>query len=377
MTPPAPDPAQPATGPPSPTSPPAPRRREYVPALDVIRIVAILGVVAVHVVGGGVEDGSAPLGITAVDMAASAAVPVFLMMAGALNLHPSALRRGPGAFWRQRAVRILPALVVWSAFYMLVIGPLAGAEMSVGTAIDQVITGKTFTHLYFLWAIAGLYVIAPVIASFLHAVPELEGRRAWGLGLLACAWTALAFAVPYLTRQPSIEGLDSHRPIEPGSLTYWMAFAGYFVIGRAAIVAPVARRWALAALATTPLAIAALTWLYEAGRDDGGSLLVRTLRPDYSSPSVMVYALLLFPALASLTGAWRVGPRAQAWLRALGNATFGVFLVHFAVLVLLRQIPALEGYDLWQMATVWLVTVPVSFVIALVAQRVPGLRLIF
>ena len=98
--------------------------------------------------GGGVEDGSAPLGITAVDMAAAAAVPVFLMMAGALNLHPSALRRGPGAFWRQRAVRILPALVVWSAFYMLVIGPLAGAELSVGTAIDQVITGSVFRSTF-------------------------------------------------------------------------------------------------------------------------------------------------------------------------------------------------------------------------------------
>ena len=355
----------------------APRRREYVPSLDVIRIVAILGVVAVHVVGGGVEEGSVGVGVVALDQAASAAVPVFLMMAGALNLHPAAHRQGPGVFWRKRAVRIVPALVVWSAFYMLVIGPIAGADMSLGTAIDQVITGKTFTHLYFLWAIAGLYVIAPVVAPFLHAREGEEGRRAWGLGLLACAWTALAFAVPYLTRQPSLTGLDEHRPIEPGSLTYWMAFAGYFVIGRAAIVAPVRRRAAILALSLTPFAVVALTWLYEAGRDDGGGLLVRALRPDYSSPSVMVYALLLFLGVASLTGSWRVGPRTQVWLRTLGNATFGVFLVHVAVLVLLRQVPALEGYALWQMALVYLVTVPVSFAVSLVAQRVRGLRLVF
>jgi surface polysaccharide O-acyltransferase-like enzyme len=368
------DPAAPAVASP----PPRTSGREYIPVLDVLRIAAILGVIVVHVVGGGVEEGSVGIGVTVLDMAASAAVPVFLMMTGGLNLHPAAHRRGPGSFWRRRAVRVLPALVVWSAVYMLVVDPIAGADLNWGIALDEIITGKTAVHLYFLWAVIGLYALAPIIAAFLHAPGAREGRRAWWLGLLACAWTLLVFTLPYLTAQTGIDGLTQHRPVEPGSLTYGLAFAGYFVLGRAAIIAPVRRRTGIVLLALCPLLIALASVLYELGRGDPDSLLLRTLRSDYTSPVVMAYSIALFTGVLALTLRWRVHDRAARVLRTLGNATFGVFLVHFAILVLLRQLPFMDGYyALWQMALALVVVVPVSFALSLGAQRVPGVRLIF
>jgi surface polysaccharide O-acyltransferase-like enzyme len=371
----------PSTAAPAHEASPAAPAREYLPVLDVLRITAILGVVVVHDVGGGVEEGSVGIWVTALDMAASAAVPVFLMMTGALNLHPAAHRRGPRAFWHRRAVRVVPALVVWSAVYMLVVDPLAGADLTLGTALEDVITGKTAVHLYFLWAVIGLYVLAPVLAAFLHAGDD-EGRRAWWTGLLASAWTVLAFAIPYLTAGPTdggaLEGLSQHRPVEPGALTYALAFAGFFVIGRAALVSPVGRRLAVALLVLCPLLVAAQTAVYEASRAESAPLLIAVLRSDYTSPLVVVYSIALFAAILSLARSWRVGPRAQRVLRTLGDAIFGVYLVHFAILVLLRQLPFMDGYyALWQMALAYVIVVPVSFAISLVAQRIPGLRLIF
>jgi peptidoglycan/LPS O-acetylase OafA/YrhL len=364
-----------------------PPDREYLPLLDVLRIAAILGVVLVHVVGGGVEAGTVGIGVTALDMAASAAVPVFLMMTGALNLHPAAHRRGPGVFWRRRAVRVVPALVVWSAVYMLLIDPLAGADVTLGSALDEIITAKTAVHLYFLWAVLGLYALAPVIAAFLHEDASREGRRAWWMGLLGCGWTALAFAVPFLTVGPTaggaLDGLSQHRPLEAGALTFGLAFAGYFVIGRAAVVAPPSRRTGVGLLAMCLPCVIALTSVYEAGRGGAGSgsaasAGIAVLGSGYTSPLVMIYSIALFAGVAALALGWRVGPRAQRVLRTLGDATFGVFLAHFAILVLLRQLPPMgDGNELWQMAVAYAVVVPVSFALSLLAQRIPGVRLVF
>ena len=164
--------------------------RPYLPVLDVARILAVLGVIGVHVLADPVAEGHAGTGWLVLRQLLSTAVPVFFMMSGALTLAPGAHRKGPGAFLSRRAMRIVPALVVWSLFYMLVVqrwtgaGPLSLEEMG-----RRVITGETFTHLYFLWAIAGLYLLAPVLAAFLAAAGEerAQGRHAWEITLVACA----------------------------------------------------------------------------------------------------------------------------------------------------------------------------------------------
>src|SRR5699024_6736297 len=61
-------------------------QRTYLPYLDVTRILAVLGVVAIHVVSGGVADGEVGIAVTALDMALKVAVPIFFMMSGALSL---------------------------------------------------------------------------------------------------------------------------------------------------------------------------------------------------------------------------------------------------------------------------------------------------
>src|SRR5699024_1008483 len=80
---------------------------------------------------------------------------------------------------------------------------------------------------------------------------------------------------------------------------------------------------------------------------------------------------------SSLFASWRVPERAGRPLRTLGTATFGIFLVHFAVIVVLREaLPALAPHETVPMAITWVLTVLVSALIALIGQRVPGRRLV-
>lgn len=350
--------------------------RPYLPVLDVVRIVAVVGVIGVHVLADPVAEGRTGTGWVALRMALSTAVPVFLMMSGALTLAPGAHRKGPRAFLARRAVRILPALVVWSLFYMLVVqrwtgaGPLSAEEMG-----RRVITGETYTHLYFLWAIAGLYLLAPVLAAFLAEAGEerAQGRRAWVIALAACAWTLVVIAVPVLT-EGSAEG--SLTPVQRSALTDPLLFLGYFVVGRAALAAPVSRRLgALCLLACVPL-VALMTVLIRVPEAEQ-RLWQQVLMPSYVTPLVVVCSVLLFAGMISWTAPWRVGARAQRVLRELGNATFGVFLVHFAVLVAARVlVPGLGSPTTAAMSGLWALVAVVSFALALPMQRVPGLRLL-
>ena len=102
----------------------APRpRRNY--ALDILRIVSIVGVVAIHSFGelAGDDDArSQPdwLPAAIIDIAFIWVVPVFVTISGALVLAPRAHAEGAKAFYRKRALRLLPALVVWHLVYIFI-----------------------------------------------------------------------------------------------------------------------------------------------------------------------------------------------------------------------------------------------------------------
>jgi peptidoglycan/LPS O-acetylase OafA/YrhL len=114
-----------------------------VPFLDLARILAILGVVGIHTLAGGVADGSVGLLGLILNMTLTCSVPVFFMISGALTLDPRSHRAGPGEFLRRRAVRVLPALVIWSAFYMVVIsGWVSGQQWTPSTVLDRIVTDR-------------------------------------------------------------------------------------------------------------------------------------------------------------------------------------------------------------------------------------------
>lgn len=354
----------------------APTGRTYLPFLDIARILAVLGVVAIHVVGGSVAAGEVGLGIVALDMGLIAAVPVFFMMSGALTLDPRAHRRGPADFLRRRAVRIVPATIVWSAFYIIVIrGAVSGGEVTRAAVLGMVVDGTTYTHLYFLFAIAGLYLLAPVLHPFLA---EDEGSRTWVVGLVASLWTLLVTGIG--RAGDVIDGAPV--PLQLGTLTFALVYFGYFVLGRAVLVRPIPRSAAVLGLLSVPGFIALLTWLYVRTRSAAAAgdpeLWERLLTPGYIALPVMVYSVVLMASISSLCRGWRVGPGTEKVLRTLGTATFGIFLVHFAVLVVLRTVfPASDAPDGVALLVLWAATTVISCAIALIGQRVPVLRMIF
>lgn len=342
--------------------------RRYSPLLDVIRIVAVLGVVVIHVIADHVDPG-APAPTQVLRSLLATAVPAFVMISGALNLAPAAMRHGSGPFLARRLRRLLPATVAWTAFYALVMnGLFLPGSTSVRQQIADLLTASSYPHLYFLPLIIGLTVITPVLAIYVSA----SSRRAWTTGAIAAAWAMAVGAMPYLT-----EGLlgEAIVPLQPGVLSYFLPYIGYYVLGRAAWSAPPSRRvswWLL--LVAAPMLVIATAWAYASPITEippGKALL-----PSYLAPTVMPLSLALVISILSLGRSWRVGQGTERLLRRAGNATFGVFLIHFAILIPLRAIGFPESSALSVIALI-IVVAAVSFALTLVATRIPLVREVF
>lgn len=343
--------------------------------LDVLRILAILGVVSIHVNGlilGRPRLEGTPTWTYAliVDIGVTWCVPVFVMISGALLLSRSAHRKGAREFYRRRLVRLLPALVFWHVFYVVVVRMwLLGHSVTWPQLVVETIDAKVYTALYFLWLILGLYAVAPMLAAFLN---EGGPRRAQWTAVALIAWTAVVVSAPVVAAR-----FNESRPVSITAATMWVNYVGVFVAGYA-FREPRAtgRRWLWTGCAAVAL-MSFGVWNWATVEDH---LWLTTLLPvGYTTPIVGVSAICVFVTVIDLCARVHPGQRVRRVLRALGEATFGVFLVHLAFLSVARVVapdfyadpaPAAK-------AGLWAAIVVASFVTALLARRIPVVRRIF
>ena len=137
--------------------------------LDYLRFIASLAVIGIHVAGKGTyilgNQISSNVKIfslaAAIDSCLRFAVPIFFMLSGALVF--SKAEMNISMFYKQRAKRILIPLVFWGLFYSFTFN----RDWSIIEHFKQVFLGNAFYHLWFLYAVIGLYLVAPVFYQFL------------------------------------------------------------------------------------------------------------------------------------------------------------------------------------------------------------------
>jgi Uncharacterized protein conserved in bacteria len=357
------------------TSVTAARLRNRNGGYDALRIISICGVVSIHTFGAMVAHDEIRWSVgwwLALVLSAGFvwAVPVFVMLSGALTLSPRAHRDGPGAFYARRVRRILPALIAWNVIYLVVIRMLVlGQQFSTHQLVTLIVDADVYPQLYFLWLILGLIVVAPVIAAFLH---EGGPRRALIMAGVSLGFTLVVFMVPGV-----LGALGIPRPIYLGALTMWLPYVGYFVAGYALSTVIIPRGW-VAAMAGATLLLAAGTTLQRAFADHLPWL--QAISPaGYLGAGVACVAIGVFVVGTRLFSRAVVADRTKSILATLSDASFGVFLVHLVVLlVVYKSYPAFSsGTSFVASALSYVVVIVVSFAISIGAQRVPWLRAIF
>ncbi len=238
------------------------------------------------------------------------AVPVFVMISGALFLdRPPAWEK----LWQRHILRIAAAFVFWTAVYALV------SYLRDGTAgqplVHELLGGHY--HLWFLFMIAGLYLIVPFLAELVKS--ERLVRYFLLLSLLA------AFLLPQVAAviaEFSADGVSVLGEILADlRLNFVMGFTGYFLLGWYLHRHEPGRGAVLAIYALGALGFAATV------------LLTRSFSLRQGAPCSVFYGFLttnvLLEAAAVFTLAKRCcSGRCERFFAALAPYSFGAYLVH-------------------------------------------------
>ena len=340
-------------------------------SLDVLRIVSIVGVIAIHVFGNLVGNTEVKDSVrwwiaVAIDLGFVWVVPVFVMISGALVLEHRQFTNGPADFYRRRLLKLAPAFIFWPVFYAFVVhNAVTGSPESLRDFALGVIDGRSYTHLYFLWLIVGLYAAAPVLEAFLHGGGR---RRAY-----VFAGVALAATVTTLVSAKILTAAGDERSLSTMALTQWVPYVGFFLAGWA-LRDLVLRGWCLAAVGFVTMMGTGLIVVQYGLR--GNIMIADVLLPvSYYGPVVAVVALGCFITVNSILARWQPGP-ATGLFRTLSDAAFGVFLVHFAVMLAVRSVPAFNDSDesLVSAFAIWALVTVVSFAVVIVLRKIPFAR---
>ena len=290
----------------------------------------------------------------AIDAATRWCVPVFVMLSGALLLDPQK-HASPREFWTKRMSRLLPAIIAWPAIYFTWRAFYWHEPLSLEIVARDVAVARPYVHLYFLFIIAGLYLVTPFLARALGALslPQLRhlilimAGLAIGANLFDfLASSAFTIFVPYLTYY--LAGWYCARLLHdrPGASALAIGLAAGLITGLTALLISARGfddRWAF--------------YFYE----------------DFS-PTVMVMAVGIF--LLTLQGT--IPPRIESLAKTLAPLTLGVYLAHPIVVELLRYgyflaVPVLLRPPYYVPVT-FFITCAITFSLVILMQRVPGLR---
>lgn len=218
---------------------------ERIVFLDYLRVIACFMVVLVHCIepfylggeGTLIKSYGDGLWTTLINSALRAAVPLFVLASSYL-LFP--VKTDSETFYKKRFTRILIPLLVWSVLYAIfpyasfIDGKLT-MELNNGETILKNFKnlGLNFAmnsgHLWFMYMLAGLYIIMPILSPWVEKLSK-RGER-WFIGLWLFTTT-----IPFLrVLAGNIFGLEQvwgeAAWNEFGTFYYVSGFIGYLMIG--------------------------------------------------------------------------------------------------------------------------------------------------
>lgn len=283
------------------------------PNFDAIRLFATVAIVLLHTAANGVNrlvPGSPDWWLAnLIDSACRAGVPLFLMLSGALLLnrtHQSATQ-----FYHNRLQKLALPVLLWSLFYLLwsaLKAQIKQQPYSFETAADQLLAGAPYFHLWFIYMLAGVYLLLPPLRQFWQQLTSSQQT-------LFC-WLALLL-------QQSLHGLYFLLALPDPPWPLWaLGYLPYLLLG-AWLTRPQQEKPATPLLSGAALLvlISASALLYHWQRDAG-----------LSEPFYYSYHRMSLPVLLSALLLWQLlqplPPVRSSLLQAIRRHSLGIYCAH-------------------------------------------------
>jgi surface polysaccharide O-acyltransferase-like enzyme len=299
-------------------------RNEHIFWLDATRVLAIFGVVLLHTAApslykfGTIEPEEWQIA-NIIDAFTRPSVPLFFMVSGALLLGRSISLPQ----LKPKLIRLIVPLVAWSIIYLAIRATIDPNINFIRLSLGAIIV-PTMYHLWFLYALIGLYLCLPLVGPVIQAASHTQLR--YGLVL----WVLASGVIPVFEQ---IAGVRSQ--IELSTMAGYM---GYMVLGYVLVKAPRPSR-KQAFLAITMIIIgyvitAAGTALATAQKGHFVGAFY-----GYFSPNVMLFSVGAFMIMRVM-----LEGRQSRLVRRLSDLSFGIYLCHVAVLMVASKVFDIGGW---------------------------------
>lgn len=330
----------------------ATKRRES--NYDLLRILSCVAIIVIHVskqwvdIGSGSQTLLAGLNrqmlVNVYDSLSRFAVPCFVMISGAFILdNPKNLNYK--AFYRKSFRHVVVPTFMFTILYTLFKAGmnLAGTGSGWGDVLSGLVTGKPFYHMWYLYMLIGVYLLAPWVLRVKNEIGErafekvtvvfliLATASMWTVGETKLAWN-LGMAFCYL---------------------------GYFAIGYV-LRKRIGKSTKVSVLALTAgLLIEVFNGImyYWAHYVSAKGFPLSIIGP--FSPLVVLSSVLIFVGFAAMN--------VRASLGGLANMTFVVYLIHAGVVETISMIMVMMSGKDWVMGYdplywVWIFVLLVSLI---------------
>ena len=327
---------------------------------DRLRIIATVAVVLIHVCAPelfrfGIASPAWDV-CNAFDSFSRFAVPVFIMISGAIFLNPQR-KTDIKTLYSKNLLRIITAFLVWSVVYAV-----HGYGGSAAEFLKNIFLGHF--HMYFLFIIGTLYLAVPVYRKI------CEDEKVMGYFLVLCiVFTFLLPAVAKLKFMSVVSDV-----LDKAKFNLVTGYSAYFVGGYYLSRAELSkrRRWVIYILGI--FAFLATALFTRSASLQSGILFEEYY--SYFSGNVLVQAAAVF-----VFGKYRLNfePKTKRRARRLLTAsklTFGVYLSHVLVLDVLRyscRLNRLTSIPLYLLSEL-LFTLLISGIISYVLNKIPVLK---
>lgn len=283
---------------------------------DLLRVTACFMVVLLHVSGANIHEfGPKWWAANVWDSLSRACVPLFFMVSGATLLTKD---EPISTFLRKRASRILAPLLLWSTFYLWW---LQYNGVDTGNWLVAILSGPSMFHLWYFYAVIGIYMFVPVMRKFYQH--STSNEKIWFLAV----WFIVACLYPmaksmYLGNQcgpfdvcvvPKEELLrDTY------GFLYFGGYMGFMVLGAFISERSADVRAGLAVFTAASIGTMVITYIQSVAAGKPCEFFYW-----YFSPLVAIAAASLFYTFRGL----EAGPPSRL-LRYVSDCTIGVYGLH-------------------------------------------------
>lgn len=282
-------------------------------------------------------------------------VPVFLMVSGALLLDPA---KEVGLPKLRRYIRRMLFIIGTIGFVFAIMQEYVQqggwSWSTVGIAIRDVLFAQSWDHLWYLYAMVGLYALTPILRAFTAQATREEYR--WVLGFL------ISFALCVETANVLFGWSLSQVYLSiPSTYVYYLL--GYYVHTYLRLN----WKWVLAGMGCVVVMAAFIPWSASRPNVQAGAIYA----PE--SPFITVYSVAVFLGLRHLLD--KVPIERHPLFATVARYSFGIYVIHplFGHLALLFTNPLDYPTGIYELVVI-VVSVVGSIALTWLLKRLPGFR---